>query len=67
MSTVTIELPDTVFSALRLAPNDFAKEMRIAAAVQWFARICNVTLSIAMRCSFRVNRCQPASSRVKIN
>ena len=38
MTTVTIDLPDTVFSALRLAPNDFVKEMRIAAAVQWYAQ-----------------------------
>ena len=38
MATVTIDLPDTVFSALRLAPNDFVREMRIAAAVQWYAQ-----------------------------
>lgn len=38
MTTVIIDLPDTVFSALRLAPNDFVKEMRIAAAVQWYAQ-----------------------------
>ena len=38
VTTVTIDLPDTAFSALRLAPNEFAKEMRIAAAVQWYAQ-----------------------------
>ena len=38
MTTVTIDLPDTVFSALRLAPNEFVREMRIAAAVQWYAQ-----------------------------
>ena len=38
MTTVTIDLPETVFSALRLAPNEFVKEMRIAAAVQWYAQ-----------------------------
>ncbi len=38
MTTVTIDLPDTVYSALRLAPNDFVREMRIAAAVQWYAQ-----------------------------
>ena len=29
MTTVTIDLPDTVFSALRLAPNEFVREMRM--------------------------------------
>lgn len=38
MTTVTIDLPETVFSALRLAPNEFVKQMRIAAAVQWYAQ-----------------------------
>ncbi|MCP4697769.1 MAG: UPF0175 family protein [Gammaproteobacteria bacterium] len=38
MTTVTLELPETVFSALRLAPAEFIKEMRIAAAVQWYAQ-----------------------------
>jgi len=37
MTQVAIELPEAVFSALRLSPADFAKEMRIAAAVQWYA------------------------------
>jgi predicted HTH domain antitoxin len=27
-----------VFSALRLAPDEFAREMRIAAAIQWYAQ-----------------------------
>ena len=38
MTTVTIDLPETVFSALRLAPTEFVREMRIAAAVQWYAQ-----------------------------
>lgn len=38
MATVTIELPETVFSALRRAPNEFIKEMRIEAATQWYAQ-----------------------------
>ncbi len=37
MTTVNIELPDGAFSALRRSPQEFAKEMRIAAAVQWYA------------------------------
>ena len=38
MTTVSLELPETVFSALRLSPKDFVNEMRIAAAVQWYAQ-----------------------------
>lgn len=37
MTTLTIELPEGAFSALRRSPQEFAKEMRIAAAVQWYA------------------------------
>ena len=38
MTTLTIELPESAFSALRRSPQEFAKEMRIAAAVQWYAQ-----------------------------
>jgi predicted HTH domain antitoxin len=38
MATLTIELPESAFSALRRSPQEFAKEMRIAAAVQWYAQ-----------------------------
>lgn len=38
MTTVTINLPDSAFSALRLSPAEFVREMRIAAAVQWYAQ-----------------------------
>jgi predicted HTH domain antitoxin len=36
MVQVTIELPDTVFSALRETFATFVREMRLAAAVKWY-------------------------------
>ena len=36
MATVTIEVPDDSFSALRRSPREFAREMRLAAAIQWY-------------------------------
>jgi predicted HTH domain antitoxin len=36
MRTVSIELPDAAFAALRKAPQQFVQEMRIAAAVKWY-------------------------------
>ena len=36
MQTIQIDLPDTVFSALRKAPDEFVQEMRVAAAVKWY-------------------------------
>lgn len=38
MATITYELPPSTFSALRLSPQEFAREMRIAACVQWYAQ-----------------------------
>lgn len=38
MATITHELPPSAFSALRLSPEEFAREMRIAACVQWYAQ-----------------------------
>lgn len=36
MTTLTMELPDKVFSAMRVGPDEFAKEMRLAAAATWY-------------------------------
>ncbi|MBI1747690.1 MAG: UPF0175 family protein [Acidobacteria bacterium] len=36
MKTVSIQLPDTVFSARRKGPDEFVREMRLAAAVKWY-------------------------------
>ncbi|MBW4561187.1 MAG: UPF0175 family protein [Mojavia pulchra JT2-VF2] len=36
MKTVTIQLPETVFSSLRKNPEEFVQEMRIAAAIKWY-------------------------------
>ena len=38
MTTISFEFEPSVFGALRLAPKEFAREMRIAAAVQWYAQ-----------------------------
>ena len=34
--TVEVEVPDGAFSALRRSPKEFAREMRIAAAILWY-------------------------------
>jgi predicted HTH domain antitoxin len=33
---VTIDVPETAFSAIRKSPSEFAAEMRLAAAVKWY-------------------------------
>ncbi|HZF13568.1 MAG TPA: UPF0175 family protein [Thermoanaerobaculia bacterium] len=38
MATITYELPPSVFAALHLSPKEFAREMRTAACVQWYAQ-----------------------------
>lgn len=35
-TTLELDLPNTVFSALRVSPKEFVTAMRLAAAVKWF-------------------------------
>jgi predicted HTH domain antitoxin len=38
MPTVSLELSPEVLSALRRSPEEFVREMRIAAAIYWYSR-----------------------------
>lgn len=38
MTAVTLDLPEDVFSALRRSPEEFARELRLAAAIHWYQR-----------------------------
>jgi predicted HTH domain antitoxin len=38
MATVSLELLEEIFSALRRSPEEFAREMRLAAAIHWYTR-----------------------------
>jgi predicted HTH domain antitoxin len=38
MTSLTLQLPDEVFSALRRSPEEFVRELRLAAAVHWYSR-----------------------------
>ena len=38
MATLTIEVPDEVFAALPRSPQDFGREMRLAAAMLWYTQ-----------------------------
>lgn len=38
MINVSVPMPEGVFSALHLDPEGFAREMRISAAIQWYAQ-----------------------------
>jgi predicted HTH domain antitoxin len=36
MARITLDLPDEVFSALRRSPDEFSRELRLAAAMHWY-------------------------------
>jgi len=36
MAQMTIDVPEEALSALRKSPQDFARELRLAAAVKWY-------------------------------
>jgi predicted HTH domain antitoxin len=38
MAQVSFDFSPTVFSALRKAPDEFAAEMRLAAAIHWYSQ-----------------------------
>jgi predicted HTH domain antitoxin len=38
LAQVVFDFPPTVFSALRKAPEEFAAEMRLAAAIHWYSQ-----------------------------
>jgi predicted HTH domain antitoxin len=38
MPTITLELPQEAFSALRRSPEEFVRELRLAAAIHWYER-----------------------------
>lgn len=38
MATITLDLPEDVFSTLRRSPEELAQEVRLAAAIHWYQR-----------------------------
>lgn len=38
MQTLTFDIPDELFSALRRTPRELARDLRLAAAIHWYRR-----------------------------
>lgn len=38
MTRVNLDLPEEVFSSRRLTPDDFVRDMRLAAAIYWYQK-----------------------------
>jgi predicted HTH domain antitoxin len=75
--TVEVEVPEGAFSALRRSPQEFAREMRIAAAILWYhqglvsqgkaAEIAGLTRADFLDALFRaqVPACQVTAEELK--
>ena len=48
MTTLTMEMPEKVFTAMRVNPEEFTIEMRLAAAVSWYEQ-GKITQEVAAR------------------
>lgn len=38
MTTITLQVPEDVFSALRRSPEEFGRALRLAGAIHWYQR-----------------------------
>ena len=38
MATLTLEVPEETFSAVRMSPEEFVRELRLAAAIHWYEK-----------------------------
>jgi predicted HTH domain antitoxin len=38
MTRITLDMPSDVFSALRRSPDEFGRDLRLAAAAHWYAK-----------------------------
>lgn len=38
MYSLTVDIPDELFSALRRSPRELARDLRVAAAIHWYRR-----------------------------
>jgi predicted HTH domain antitoxin len=50
MASLTIDLPDSAFSALRQAPMQLAAELRVAAAIHWYQQ-ARLSMERAAECA----------------
>jgi predicted HTH domain antitoxin len=38
MTTITVQVPEEIFSALRRSPSEFERDLRLAAAAHWYGQ-----------------------------